>query len=60
MITECFVQVINLKEVKDWVNESLEELVDTRKIYLLNENVGYNNENLLVLLLTELMKKARD
>jgi len=36
------------------------ELVERKKLYILNENVGYNNEDLLILLLTELMKKARE
>lgn len=59
MITECFVQAVNLKIVNDWIEEPLPELVEKKKIFLLNEYVGYNDEELLIVLLTELMKKAR-
>lgn len=60
MITECFVQAVNLKVMGEWVQESQAELVQQKKLYLLNEYVGYNDEELLIVLLTELMKKARD
>lgn len=35
-------------------------MVQQKKLYLLNEYVGYNDEELLIVLLTELMKKARE
>lgn len=35
-------------------------LLKNEKIYLLNEHVGYNRENFLMALLTELIKKARE
>ena len=60
MITECFVQAVNLKIVNDWIEEPLPELVQKKKIFILNEYVGYNDEELLIVLLTELMKKARE
>lgn len=60
MITECFVQAVNLKLISNWIEEPLTELVQKKKIYLLNEYVGYNDEELLIVLLTELMKKARE
>lgn len=60
MITECFVQAVNLKIVNDWIEEPLPELVEKKKIFILNEYVGYNDEELLIILLTELMKKARE
>lgn len=60
MITECFVQAVNLKIVNDWIEEPLPELVEKKKIFILNEYVGYNDEELLIVLLTELMKKARE
>ncbi len=60
MITECFVQAVNLKNIDEWVEEPLNSLIESKRIYLLNEYVGYNDENLLIVLLTELMKKARE
>lgn len=60
MITECFVQAVNLKLLDEWVQEPKAELVQAKKLYLLNEYVGYNDEELLIVLLTELMKKARE
>lgn len=42
------------------MQESQGELVQAKKLYLLNEFVGYNDEELLIVLLTELMKKARE
>lgn len=60
MITECFVQAVNLKLFDEWVQEPKAELVQAKKLYLLNEYVGYNDEELLIVLLTELMKKARE
>lgn len=44
MITECFVQAVNLKLMPEWVQQSQAELVQARKLYLLNEYVGYNDE----------------
>ncbi len=60
MITECFVQAVNLKLANEWTSESINQLIQSKKIYILNEYVGYNNEQLLIVLLEELMKKARD
>lgn len=36
MITECFVQAVNLKLMNEWVEEPESELVQSRKLYLLN------------------------
>ena len=60
MITECYVQAINLKNVGEWVDEPLEGLVREKKVYVLNDYVGYNNSAMLTELLQELMRRTRD
>jgi len=43
MITECWVQAVNLKILDQWVEEPLQELIDNQKIFILNEHVAYNH-----------------
>jgi len=54
------VQSINLKNIGEWVEEPLEQLIKNEKLFVLNEYVAYNAEDFLLKLLKELMRRARE
>ena len=49
-----------MKNIADWVQEPLQQLKADEKIFILNENVGYNREKFLIDLLNELIRRARE
>lgn len=59
MIVNCFVIAINLKEIGAWVREDLDSLIKDKKIYKLNDWVGYEIDDSLKKILAEIVAKIK-
>jgi hypothetical protein len=59
MIVNCFVIAINLKEIGAWVKEDLDSLIKEKKIYKLNDWVGYEIDDSLKKILAEIVAKIK-
>lgn len=59
MIVSCFVIAINMKEIGPWINESTESLIEAKKIYKLNDWVGYEIDDSLRNILAEIVAKTK-
>lgn len=59
MIVSCFVIAINMKDIGPWVFENLEKLLDEKKIYKLNDWVGYEIDDSLRDILAEIVVKTK-
>lgn len=59
MIVSCFVIAINMKEIGPWINESTESLIEAKKIYKLNDWVGYEIDDSLRNILAEIVAKSK-
>lgn len=47
MIVSCFVIAINLQQANPWISESIDNLIKDKKIYKLNQFVGYEIDDSL-------------
>jgi len=59
MIVSCFVIAINMKEMDPWVSESLQSLIQDKKVYKLNDWVGYEIDDSLRNILAEIVAKTK-
>jgi len=59
MIVSCFVIAINLKEIGPWIIENPLTLIQEKKIYKLNDWVGYEIDDSLRNILKEIVAKTK-
>lgn len=59
MIVSCFVIAINMKEIAPWIQEELSTLIEEKKIYKLNDYVGYEIDDSLRNILAEIVQKTK-
>lgn len=60
MISECFIIAINIGSLPLWVNEPVGALVKEKRIFKINEVVGYETDDSLKKILQEIVLKTKE